>query len=180
MRTFLVGLVIGTLIPLVVRAMPQGPNPRETISIGIADLSLGMAEDAVITKLRATGRSPRTTPITEEMKAKGMTSALLVGEDGSGPFTMIFFESGKLHSVKKSLLSETVDPEFAKQLYSALQEMESEGDSECNIHTWSGEAPNLGLKSASLRCGKKLIMFHVASYKSQKDLVTLFEELSAP
>lgn len=180
MRTFLLGLLLGCLSASMLLAMPQLAQQRETIWIG-SDLTLGMSEDAVSTKLAGSYslRKEEAPPI---WQAKGITSLWFVQEKGEQRTLLgtLFFASGKLHSVAKPLLSDDGDTvEFGRQLYFAMRDLEHEGDSHCVIQTESDDVPDYANKSANLKCGMKSIVITVQKMKGNNETVDLHEELSA-
>ena len=171
MRTFLLGLLVGSLMVSVLVAMPQ--SRRETITLG-TDLTLGMSEDVVIKKLAESGHTPRKFEPPQGLRDKGITS-IWVLDDG-----VISFASGKLAIVTKSLLpSEGNEVEFGRQVYFAMRDLELEGDSHCTIETETGEVPEYSSKRAKLSCGKKIVIVELQKYQKNAETVQLNEELSA-
>jgi hypothetical protein len=171
MRTFLLGLLVGSLIVSALAAMPQ--SSRETLNLG-ADLTLGMSEDAAIKKLAESGHTPRKIEPPQGLRDKGITSMWGL-DDG-----VISFASGKLAIVTKSLLpSEGNEVEFGRQLYFAIRDLELEGDSHCTIETEAGEVPEYSSKRAKLNCGKKIVIVELQRYQKNPETVQLNEELSA-
>ncbi len=178
MRIFLLGVLLGCLVASVLFAAPQSNKQRETIWLGSEDLTLGMSEGAVLTKLAESYNLEKGEP-PPGLRAKGITSMWVVnakvkGEDHGA----LFFASGKLHAVSKNL-PERDDVEFARQLYFAMRDLELEGDSQCSIKTDNMEGPDFGDKTATLRCGKKSLVIHVQKFKAHDEHTFLDEDLEA-
>ncbi len=183
MRTFLFGLLIGSLIVSAVAAMPQSSRMRETMRLG-TDLTLGMAEDAAVKKLAESNYSPRRIEPTTAMRDRGVTSMWVMDEKGEGDkhpsFGILTFASGKLDYAKKFLLPPGGDElEFGRQLYFAMRDLELEGDSHCTIETETRETPEISDKTAKLHCGKKTILIELQKFQKQTESVQLNEELNA-
>jgi hypothetical protein len=183
MRSFLLGLLVGSLVVSTLAAMPQF-NKRETIWVG-TDLTLGMSEDAAIKKLAESGYSPRKMgPVSESSLNEGVTSMWDVDEKDEGgklhSIGVITFASGKLNTAMKLLLpfEEVNDVEFGRRLYFAMRELEQEGDTHCTIETTNGETPDYSHKSAQLNCGKKAIVIELQNFQKRGENVQLNEELS--
>jgi hypothetical protein len=178
MRTFLLGLLLGCLVATALLAMPQSGGPRETISLGSTDLTLGMSEGAVLTKLSESYNLEKEGP-PPGLLAKGVTSMWVVNakEKGRGHGT-IYFASGKLYAAVKSL-PERDEVEFGRQLYFAMRDLELEGDSPCTIKTANHEEPDFAVKTATLRCGKKSLVIQVQKFKTYDESVSLDEDLEA-
>ena len=94
---------------------------------------------------------------------------------------VVCFTAGRLSSVNKTLLASGNDTvAFGRSLYFAMRDLEQEGDSQCTIQTDNSDSPEWMTKSAKLRCGNKTIIVLLQKHKSQAELVSLDEELSAP
>jgi hypothetical protein len=179
MRAFLLGLLIGSLIVSVIATMAQSNDRRETISLGIADLYLGMTEDVAIKELAESGYNIRKHEPPRGLRDKGVTSMWIVDEKGekSPSLGVILFRSGKLDSAKKYLFQEGDEVEFGRQLYFAMQDLELEGNSHCIIETESTETPEYAGKTGKLRCGKKTILIELQKLQKYGESVQLNEEL---
>jgi hypothetical protein len=153
--------------------------PQETIWLG-TNLKLGMPEDAAIKNLTESGyKLEKVSPVPEELQKKeGITSMWATKEKHGDAWLShdLGFAGGKLKLVSKELPTGD-EVEFGRQLYFALRELETEGNSRCMIETDSEEGPDLAIKSATLHCGKKQIYFNVSKFSKQSELVTLQEEL---
>lgn len=179
-RNLLLGLFLGFLFASLLFAMPQSNKQRETIWLG-SDLTLGMSEETVVTKLTESYNLRKAEP-SEGLRAQGVTSMWFV-QDKEKKNTLLgtmFFSSGKLHSVSKALLSDDGDAvEFGRQLYFAMRDLEFEGDTHCIVQTESGDVPTFANKSAKLQCGMKTIVIDVQKIKGYDETVQLNEELNA-
>jgi hypothetical protein len=170
MRTFLLGLLTGSLVVCALVAMPQS-RERETLNIG-TDLTLGMSEDTAIKKLAESGHSPRKIATPQGLQAKGITSVWVLDQGA------ISFASGKLAGITKLLLpSDGNGVEFGRQLYFAMRDLELEGDSHCSITTEAAEVPDYSTKTGKLHCGKKTILIELQKFEKNAETVQLNEEL---
>jgi hypothetical protein len=182
MRTFLMGLFVGSFVAsTLVAAVPQSNKQRETKSVG-TDLSLGMAEETVIKQLVEAGYSPRKIEPPKDALNKGITSMWLVEQTGEGnkrqTIGTVTFTSGRLHSAGKFLLPSDADQvEFGRQLYFAMRGLEHERDAQCVIETETEEVPDFATKTARLRCGKKAIVVMLQKSQQQSETVDLSEAL---
>ncbi len=170
MRTFLRGLLTGSLVVSALVAMPQS-RERETLNIG-TDLTLGMSEDAAIKKLAESGQNPRKIATPQGLRDKGITSVWGL-DDG-----VISFAAGKLAIITKHLLPSNGDEvEFGRQLYFAMRDLELEGDSHCSIATEAAEVPDYSTKTSKLQCGKKTILIELRKFQKNAETVQLDEGL---
>ena len=181
MRTFLLGLLIG--LSFVMAAKPQAANYRETLSIGAANLSLGMSEDTAIKTLAEHSYTTRKVEPPKQLRDEGVTSLWIVdSKDERGKeisLGNLNFASGKLNFAQKDLLGMDEDAvSFGRQLYFALRELEDEGDSHCLIETKTAKIPEYAHTTANLRCGKKSIVIDLQKFQKQDESVQLNEELS--
>jgi hypothetical protein len=179
-RTLLLGFLASVFVSL---AVAQSLNPRETLTVGV-DLTLGMPEETAVKKLTEAGYKLRKNEPPDGLKQKGFTSMWFVAEGRAEKYPpsigIILFSSGRLTSASKELLpSEGDQVEFGRQLYFAMRDLESEGDSHCTIETETGEVPDYAQKTARLRCGKKNIVIYLGKQQSKSETVQMSEEMSA-
>jgi hypothetical protein len=179
MRILLIGPLVGGLIATALFATPQAANPQETLSLGATNLTLGMSEEAVIAKLAESNDLRKMKP----PLAKGYTSMWIVDEKGQGDkhssVGMVAFEAGKLSAVQTYSPLNGDDVEFGRQLYFAMHNLETEGNSHCTIETENDESADFAHKSAKFYCGKKTITIDLQKFKGQAESVQLNEELQA-
>jgi hypothetical protein len=178
MRIFLFRLLLGCLVASVLFAAPQSHKLRETIWLGSEDLTLGMSEGAILTKL-AESYNLEKGGVSPALRAKGVPYMWVASAKVKrGDHGALYFASGTLVAVSKSL-PERDDVEFGRQLYFAMRDLELEGDSHCAIETDNLEGPDFANKRARLRCGKKSLVIQVQKLKAQDETTSLGEELEA-
>src|ERR1019366_4218270 len=142
MRTFLLGLLVGSLLVSALAARPQA-SQKETIWVG-TDLTLGMSEDTAIKQLAESRHTVRKISVVKALADRGITSIWVVDEQGEKGRSLgtILFASGKLESVVKFLLPDNGNEvDFGRQLYFEMRNLELEGDSRCVIETTNGKTP---------------------------------------
>lgn len=179
MRKFLVALLV-SVIACTVGA--QTLSTRETITLGV-DLTLGMTEDAVVKQLTESGYKARKRELSDAMKQKGFTSMWFIDDRGDEKYTpslgVILFSQGRLSSAMRELLPDGGNQvEFGRQLYFAMRDLESEGNSHCTIETETSEVPDFAQKSARLHCGKKTIVVILQKQQNKNESVSLNEEIA--
>jgi hypothetical protein len=80
----------------------------------------------------------------------------------------------------KELFSDDANEvEFGRQLYFAMRDLESEGNSHCTIETENSEVPDYAQKTTKLHCGKKTIVVVLQKQQSKNESVSLNEELAS-
>jgi hypothetical protein len=153
---------------------------RRKPSGSVRDLALGTPENTVIRKLTESGYSlERILAVPEFQQKKGITS-MWVAKQKQGEthiFNDLGFANGKLELVAREL-STRDEVEFGRQLYFAMHDLETEGNSRCTIETESGETPDFSMKTAKLQCGKKSLEINLQHFGKQPESVQLSEVLS--
>lgn len=170
MRALISGVAVALLL---LGVSAQTVNQRETISIGIK-LTLGITEDDAINQLTKAGYQLVKVKLNELTKASGFTSIWGVVDPAKPknerPLGIIFFTSGHLtYAVRELLPADGNAVNFGRQVYSALRDLELEGNSHCTIHVENKRDADYVTEIAHLTCGKKTVDISLSRNEGRDD-----------
>jgi hypothetical protein len=180
MRNLLMGVVLGILIVAVPTAFTQQQSER--IQLG-TDLQIGMAKDAVISKLTEHGY------VTRKLIEEGDSATNVdpwpdiwgvarSNEQPKDEMGTVAFSNGRLSRARRTWTN-TWDPDSAKlgdTLFSLIQSFVHSGHRDCTLKTESSGFLNTYVKTSLIHCGSKTISINLTT-KGNSQETQIFEDV---
>jgi len=177
MKKLLLGMLLGIL--LVSGPLAYTQQQQEQISIGTTSLQLGMAKDAVISKLAELGYE-----FSKETGTKGAIESWAVTEknretDEYDLIGSLAFKDRRLVAAGRVWANswDASSANVSKNLYFLFKSFQAKGDTSCQIETFSQESPEFETKNSLIHCGRRTISIVVSKYKDQNEETQLSESV---
>jgi hypothetical protein len=177
MRNLLIGVPLGILIVAVPTAFTQQQSER--IQLG-TDLQIGMAKDAVISKLTEHGYVIR--KLIEEGDPANMSPDIWgvarSNDQAKGEMGTVTFSNGRLSRAIRTWTN-TWDPNSAKlgdTLFSLVQSFEHSGHRDCTLKTESSAMFSASVKTSLIRCGSRTISVRLTTNRGSNE-TQIFEDV---
>lgn len=175
MNKVLIGVLLGILLMSVPRALTQ--KQPERIDVGDVTLQLGMAKDAVITKLTERGYSSGKLATSSEVVENWFISRKNKETGEYDSLGSLVFENGRLSSARGNRAEswDTGSAKVGKSLYFLMKSFEDSGNTSCSVETKFQEGPEFDSRETLLHCGKRVVSIAVSRIREQHEETQLTE-----
>jgi hypothetical protein len=172
----LLGMVLGIFLASVPRAFTQ--RPPERINVGEVNLQLGMAKDAVISRLTEQGyESGKVVKVSNDAHESWFVSQKNKETGEYDSLGSLAFDSGRLSWVS-AVRAESWDAgssKIGKNLYFLMKSFEDSGNTSCSVETKFQEGPEFDSRETLLHCGKRVFSIAVSRIREQHEETQLTE-----